>query len=66
MSIDIERMDAAHIDSFHAAFDAVARERLYLAFLEAPPLEQTREFVRKTMARGYPQFVALDGDRVVG
>jgi RimJ/RimL family protein N-acetyltransferase len=66
MSIDIRRMGAEHIDAFHATFDTVARERLYLAFLEAPPIEQTRDFVRKTMARGCPQLVALDGDCVVG
>lgn len=56
----------AHIEGFYAVFDAVARERRYLTFLEAPPLEEVRKFVRANLKRGYPHCVALDGDRVVG
>lgn len=54
------------VGGFHAALDAVAREKKYLAFLEAPPLESTREFVLGNIRRGDPQFVALDGQKVVG
>ena len=49
------------IDSFHAGLDVVCRERIYLAFLEAPPIEPTREFARNNIAQGHPQFVALEG-----
>ncbi|HJZ45085.1 MAG TPA: GNAT family N-acetyltransferase [Hyphomicrobiaceae bacterium] len=66
MSIDIVPIGEEHIEGFHAALDVVARERAYLAFLEAPPIEKTREFVSRNIAKGYPQVVALDGDRVVG
>ena len=66
MSIDILPIAEAHIEGFHAALDVVARERAYLAFLEAPPIEETRKFVARNIAKGYPQLVALDGDRVVG
>jgi ribosomal protein S18 acetylase RimI-like enzyme len=55
-----------HIDSFHAALDAVARERCYLLFLEAPPLDAVRVFVRGNIDKGCPQYVALEVDRVVG
>jgi ribosomal protein S18 acetylase RimI-like enzyme len=55
-----------HVPSFHAALDIVCREKKYLAFLEAPPLAETEEFVRRNIAEGHPQFVALDGARVVG
>jgi ribosomal protein S18 acetylase RimI-like enzyme len=55
-----------HIAGFHAAVDSVARELLYLLLLEAPPIETTREFVRGNIAAGTPQFVALDGNQVVG
>jgi RimJ/RimL family protein N-acetyltransferase len=55
-----------HIDSFREALDGVARERRYLFFLEAPPLEQVRKFVLGNIATGTPQYVALEGDRVVG
>jgi hypothetical protein len=51
-----------HIEGFHACLDSVARERVYLAALQAPPLAATREFVRSNIARGVLQFVARDGD----
>jgi ribosomal protein S18 acetylase RimI-like enzyme len=55
-----------HIPGFHAAVDVVARERKYLAFLEAPPLEDMARYVRGNIENRYPQFVALGDDRVVG
>ena len=55
-----------HVESFHLALDTVSRERRYLAFLEAPPLEKTREFVLGCIERSDPQLVALLGDEVVG
>jgi len=66
MSIDIVPIAQEHIEGFRATLDAVARERIYLALLEAPPIEETRTFVSRNIARGYPQLVALDGERVVG
>jgi len=56
----------AHIRGFRAALDAVARERRYLAFLEAPPLEDVELFVRRNMERDNPGFVAIAGGEVVG
>jgi RimJ/RimL family protein N-acetyltransferase len=55
-----------HIEGFRLAVDSVARERLYLAFLEGPPIEHTRAFVRGNLKDGYPQFVALADGAVVG
>lgn len=55
-----------HIEGFCAAVDCVARERRYLAFLEGPPLDSSRAFVRDNIAQGHPHYVALDGGRVVG
>lgn len=66
MSVEIARVREEHIEGFHAALDVVARERAYLTFLEAPPLNLTRVFVGKSIANGHPHFVALDGDRVIG
>ena len=64
--IEIVPMAEAHIESFHRTLDVVARERRYLAFLEAPPLEATRAFILDTIRHGYPQFVAVSGGEVVG
>jgi ribosomal protein S18 acetylase RimI-like enzyme len=55
-----------HIPSFRAAVDVVARERKYLAFLEAPPLEEVTRFVLGNIERGYPQFVVLSLPMVAG
>jgi putative acetyltransferase len=54
------------IASFHASLDIVARERKFLAMVEAPPLEQVVSFVRGNIERGVAQFVALKQERVVG
>jgi RimJ/RimL family protein N-acetyltransferase len=59
-------MAQEHISGFRAAVDVVARERKYLAFLEAPPLEDVTRFVLDNIAHGSPQFVVLSAGRVVG
>ena len=56
----------AHIEGFRTVLDTVARERRYLAFLEAPSPRQTAAFVRRNMRKGFPQYVALVGRQVVG
>jgi RimJ/RimL family protein N-acetyltransferase len=66
MTYEIVPIAERHIPSFHEAVDVVARERKYLAFLEAPPLEDTRVFVLNNIDKGYPQFVVLEANRVVG
>jgi len=63
MSVTIASIREAHIEGYHAALDVVARERRYLTFLEAPPIATSRRFVVRNIAEGYPQLVALDGDR---
>jgi hypothetical protein len=44
----------------------VAREKMYLAQVEALPLERIQGFVRESVAAGAAQFVAIDGPLVVG
>jgi RimJ/RimL family protein N-acetyltransferase len=55
-----------HIESYHQCLDSVARERLYLAILQAPPLDSTRAFVLSNIAGNVPQFVAVVDDEVIG
>ena len=55
-----------NISSFHSCLDSVARERKYLGMVQASPIESTREFVGSNIRNNYPQFVAVDDDRVVG
>jgi ribosomal protein S18 acetylase RimI-like enzyme len=54
------------VEGFHAVLDAVARERRWLAMVEAPPLEDARKFVQRVLDRNDVQLLALDGERVVG
>ncbi len=65
-AISIEPIRAEHVESFHRALDAVSRERKYLSFLEAPPLEAVRAFVLDMIGNGHPQFVAIADNTVVG
>jgi RimJ/RimL family protein N-acetyltransferase len=55
-----------HITGFRSALDSVAREKRYLAFLEAPPADEVDGFIRRNIRAGHAQFVALVGGEVVG
>lgn len=63
---DIVQISDQHAIGFHACLDAVARERRYLAQIEAPPLESMLGFVRSSVSKDAAQFVALDADAIVG
>ena len=65
MNIDIVPIATDHIKGFHKALDSVARERKFLAFLQAPPFEQTSQFVANNIAQKHPQFVAFANDQLV-
>ena len=60
MSIQIAPIAEEHIDSFRAVLDLVARERRYLAMVEAPSADEVRQFVRENIAAGWPDFVAVE------
>jgi ribosomal protein S18 acetylase RimI-like enzyme len=66
MTCEIVPIAEDHIAGFHEVLDAVAREQRFLSFLEAPPLEQVRQFVLDNIDSGAPQFVAKAGDPIVG
>lgn len=66
MPVQIMQIREEHIESHHATLDVVARERVYLALQEAPPIEATRTFVRDNIAKGHPHLVAVENGRVLG
>ena len=66
MNVIIAPIAESHAESFRACLDTVAREKKFLALIEAPPPEQVRGFLQANVAGDAVQFVALDGDRVVG
>jgi ribosomal protein S18 acetylase RimI-like enzyme len=59
----IRRSTPADVESFRSTLDAVARERRWLAMVEAPSIEQVRQFQATS---GLIQFVAAREDEVVG
>jgi RimJ/RimL family protein N-acetyltransferase len=66
LPISIVPITPEHIPGFWHALDVVARERKYLVFTEAPPIESTREFVMNNISARNPQLVALAGGEVIG
>jgi RimJ/RimL family protein N-acetyltransferase len=64
--IEFRPSTGADAAAFRACLDAVARERRYLALVEAPPIEQVRGFLAAALARGAVQFLALSDGEVVG
>jgi ribosomal protein S18 acetylase RimI-like enzyme len=66
MNVAIVPIAEKYADSFRECLDQVARERVYLALLEAPPAEHVRGFVAANVAKCVPQVVALQAGTVVG
>jgi hypothetical protein len=64
--IEIVPIRRQHIAGFHAAVDAIAKERRYLAMLEAPSLTHTRRRVLDSLRSGAVHVVAVVDDEIVG
>lgn len=64
--VQILPMTVAHIPGYRDCVDIVARERRYLAQVEALPLDAIEAFLHQHLATDAPIFVAVDGPRVVG
>ena len=63
---NIVSITEAHIDGFWSAVDSVARERKYLAFLEGPPINTTRDFVLNNINGNWPQVIAMSEGELIG
>lgn len=55
-----------HIKGFHQCLGSVAREGRYLAFLEAPDLDSTADFIKSNIKDDVPQFVAASEGKIIG
>ncbi len=55
-----------YAESFCQTLDRVAKERKYLATVEGFPLEGVKAFINMIVSKGYAQYYAVDGDKVVG
>lgn len=66
MTIQITYGNERFFASFREGLDAVAKERIYIEMIEAPPLAKVAEFQGGLIARNGPVYYAVDGDKVVG
>ena len=66
MSCTVVPTAEEHFAGLHRALDVVAREKRFLAFLQAPPIEESLAFYRRIVDNDLCQFVALEGAQVVG
>ena len=67
MNYKIVPITEAHIDDFWSAVDSEARERKYLAFLEGPPIQMTKDFVLGNIQSNWPHLVAInDEGKIIG
>ena len=64
--VTIRQISQDDIESLHACLDNVARERKYLGFTQAVPMEELRKSLAKDMELGVIRLVALDDSKVVG
>ncbi len=64
--IRIVQISEEYIESFHACFDSVARERVYLGRIKARPLDEVAAFTKKNIAKKNIHLIALVDDRVIG
>lgn len=66
MTIHVQPLTTGHIAGYRECLDEVARERRYLAQVEALPEQAVTDFLQKHLAGNAAIFVAIDGNRVVG
>ena len=66
MAAVVVPLTEAHFPRLYEVLDEVAREKRYLAMLQAPPREQTFAFLRDSLDNRNPHVVALLHGEVVG
>lgn len=66
MSIAIVPPAECYFQGMRQVLDVVAREKRYLAFLQAPPVEETYAFYRNILAKNLCQVIAVEDSEVVG
>ena len=64
--VTIRPISQADIEGFHSCIDSVARERKYLGFTQAAPIDGTRKSLVEDMERGVIRLIALDNAKIVG
>jgi GNAT superfamily N-acetyltransferase len=63
---EVRKITLADAPSFRECLNSVARERKFLAQVEAPPLERMEKFVADSVSQNAAQYVAISDGKVVG
>jgi putative acetyltransferase len=66
MSFHLEPLSSSHFAQLHDVFDAVCREKRFLAFTQAGPKAETFAFYQGIVDRAETHFVAIDNHAAVG
>jgi len=66
MNYQIITITEPYIESFRQAVGSVAREKKFLAFLDAPSKEMSEEFVLTNIKDAWPHVIAVLDDTVIG
>jgi ribosomal protein S18 acetylase RimI-like enzyme len=64
--VKIQYASESLLPSFREALDQVARERIYIEMVEAPPLEKVLAFHGEVIQKNQPVYFAVHGEKVVG
>jgi RimJ/RimL family protein N-acetyltransferase len=66
VAVEIRQMREEDVEGFRAVLDVVARERRFLLFFEAPPLESMRANLQQSIINRHPRLIALDKGAIIG
>ena len=66
MRYEIRPITEEDIEPFRQAVGSVAREKLYLAFLDTPSIEMATDFIQTNIKESWPQVIAIADDTLIG
>lgn len=66
MTLEVRKIQFADAHSYRECLDSVARERRFLAQVEALPIERIEQFVAESVATDAAQYVAVENGMVIG
>jgi RimJ/RimL family protein N-acetyltransferase len=66
MNVQIVYPTKKYLRGFYEALSEVARERVYIEMIEAPPFKKVSAFQTGLIKKNGPVYYAIDHDRVIG
>lgn len=66
MNYKIRYIQSADLIAFNRLVGVVAREKKYLSFIDAPPLEMSKAFIEENIKENWPHLVAECNGNLIG